>query len=111
MPEIIQLPIGALTPNQRNARTHSKKQTGTTILAAERIGRRAMAMEIDPLFVDVAIRRWQQATGKDAIRASDQAVFSDLDGSGRAQGVKIMRKLHRSQNEGEVYNNPPPTYE
>lgn len=53
--------------------------SGAILLAAERIGRRALAMEINPIFVDAAIRRWQLATGKDAIRASDQAVFSDLD--------------------------------
>jgi DNA modification methylase len=47
--------------------------SGTTILAAERVGRRALGMEIDPLYVDVAIRRWQAFTGKDAV----------LDGSGR----------------------------
>ena len=35
---------------------------GTTILAAERVGRRAYGIEIDPLYVDVAIRRWQAAT-------------------------------------------------
>lgn len=47
--------------------------SGTTILAAERVGRRALGMEIDPLYVDVAIRRWQAFTGKDAV----------LDGSGQ----------------------------
>src|SRR5437764_3726588 len=41
--------------------------SGTTILAAERIGRRAFAMEIAPRFVDLAVRRWQAFTGKDAI--------------------------------------------
>ena len=40
---------------------------GTTILAADRIGRRARGIEIDPLYVDAAIRRWQQVTKRDAI--------------------------------------------
>src|SRR5207302_8599907 len=33
--------------------------SGTTILAAERVGRRAYGLEIDPLYVNVAVRRWQ----------------------------------------------------
>jgi DNA modification methylase len=40
---------------------------GTTIMAAEQIGRRAFCIEIDPRYVDVAVRRWQRFTGKDAI--------------------------------------------
>ena len=40
--------------------------SGTTIMAAEKCSRQARAIEIDPLYVDVAIRRWQQYTGKNA---------------------------------------------
>jgi DNA modification methylase len=40
--------------------------SGTTILAAERISRRAHGLEIDPVYVDVAIRRWQSFTRRDA---------------------------------------------
>ena len=36
--------------------------SGTTIMAAERVGRRAYGLELDPLYVDVAIRRWQAYT-------------------------------------------------
>ena len=36
--------------------------SGTTIVAAERVGRRAYGLEIDPLYVDVAVRRWQAYT-------------------------------------------------
>jgi DNA modification methylase len=53
--------------------------SGTTILAAERIGRRACAMEIDPSYVDVAIRRWQAFTGRDAVHAESGAAFEELD--------------------------------
>ncbi len=42
--------------------------SGTTILAAEITGRRAYALEIDPAYVDVAIRRWQRVTGEVAVR-------------------------------------------
>ena len=41
--------------------------SGTTILAAEKVGRRAYGIEIDPQYVDVAIRRWQDL--QDATRS------------------------------------------
>jgi len=37
--------------------------SGTTILAAERTGRIARVIELDPLYVDLAVRRWEQTTG------------------------------------------------
>ncbi|KQT13070.1 DNA methylase N-4 [Methylobacterium sp. Leaf399] len=41
--------------------------SGTTLLAAEKTGREARVLELDPVYVDVAIRRWQAFTGRDAI--------------------------------------------
>ncbi|MBL4575416.1 MAG: site-specific DNA-methyltransferase [Opitutaceae bacterium] len=41
--------------------------SGTTILAAEKVGRRCYGIEYEPNYVDVAIRRWQEFTGKDAV--------------------------------------------
>ena len=49
--------------------------SGTTILAAERVGRHARAIEIEPRFVDVAIRRWQAFTRRDAIHAESGLTF------------------------------------
>jgi DNA modification methylase len=37
--------------------------SGTTLLAAERTGRRCFGIELDPLYVDAAIERWQRMTG------------------------------------------------
>lgn len=51
---------------------------GTTIVAAERVGRRAYAMELEPRYVDVAIRRWQAFTGKDALDAESGRTFDQL---------------------------------
>jgi hypothetical protein len=47
-------------------------------LAAERVGRRAYAMEIEPRFVDVAIKRWQAFSRKDAIHAESGLSFDEL---------------------------------
>lgn len=45
--------------------------SGTTIIAAQQLGRRCYAMEIDPRYVQVAIERWQNFTGKTAVRVDD----------------------------------------
>lgn len=52
--------------------------SGTTIMAAEQTGRCAYCMEIDPIYADVAIRRWQHGTGKDALLESDGRTFDEL---------------------------------
>lgn len=52
--------------------------SGTTLIAAQSCGRVCLALEIDPLFVDLAIRRWQAFTGEKAKRASDDALFDAL---------------------------------
>ena len=49
---------------------------GTTMIAAERTGRRARLIEIDPDYVDVAILRWQRLTGKTAVNAATGVPFS-----------------------------------
>jgi DNA modification methylase len=53
--------------------------SGTTLIAAQSCGRICLASEIDPLFVDVAIRRWQAFTGEKATREQDGAVFETLE--------------------------------
>ncbi|MGH6711223.1 MAG: site-specific DNA-methyltransferase [Bradyrhizobium sp.] len=40
--------------------------SGTTLLAAERVGRRCFGVELDPLYVDTAVERWQRMTGRKA---------------------------------------------
>lgn len=43
--------------------------SGSQIIAAERLSRRCFAMEIEPIFCDVAVRRWEEFSGKKAVRA------------------------------------------
>ena len=52
--------------------------SGTTILAAERTKRRGYGIEIDPAYVDVAIRRWQLMTGQEAVLASTGQTFAEV---------------------------------
>lgn len=52
--------------------------SGTTIIAGESSARPVLAMEIDPAYVDVAVIRWQQFTGKAAILEGDGRTFDQL---------------------------------
>jgi DNA modification methylase len=52
--------------------------SGTTVLAAERVGRICYGIEIDPLYVDVAIRRWQKHTGDHALHVASGKRFGDI---------------------------------
>ena len=55
----------------------------TTLIAAERVGRRCYGMELDPLYVDTIIRRWQAFSGDEvATRASGKS-FKDLEEEAR----------------------------
>ncbi len=51
--------------------------SGTTILAAEQTGRRGYCLEIDPLYVDTAIERWQNITRQQARHASGET-FAEI---------------------------------
>ena len=51
--------------------------SGTTLMAAERVGRRAYCLEIDPCYVDVAIRRWQAFTRRDAVHTQTGSTFDE----------------------------------
>jgi DNA modification methylase len=50
--------------------------SGSTLIAAERTGRRARLIELEPAYVDVTIRRWQRLTGKTAVHAATGAPFA-----------------------------------
>jgi DNA modification methylase len=51
--------------------------SGTTLMAAERVGRCCYGIEIDPLYVDTIIRRWQAQTGDDAVHEATGRRFND----------------------------------
>ncbi len=52
--------------------------SGTTLMAAERTGRSCFAIEIDPSYVDAAIRRWQKHTGSSAVNAASGESFDNI---------------------------------
>ena len=53
--------------------------SGSTVIAAERTGRVGLGIELDPRYVDVAIRRWQRLTGKSAHHATTGRSFTELE--------------------------------
>ena len=52
--------------------------SGTILIAAERTGRKARALEIDRTYVDVAVRRWQTYTGKSAVFSGSGETFETI---------------------------------
>lgn len=52
--------------------------SGTILIACERTGRHARAIELDPKYVDVAVRRWQRFTGEAVIHAETGLTFQEL---------------------------------
>jgi DNA modification methylase len=57
--------------------------SGSTLMACERIGRNAVCVDIEPRYVDVTIRRWQDYTGKDAVHLASGFRFDELTGKVR----------------------------
>ena len=51
--------------------------SGTTLIAAQSTGRVCCGLELDPGYVDVAVRRWQAFTGNKATRAQDRRPFDE----------------------------------
>jgi DNA modification methylase len=60
---------------------------GTTLIAAERTGRRARVIELDPLYVDLSIERWQMLTGGTALHAASGRPFVRSDNRGATPGT------------------------
>jgi DNA modification methylase len=53
--------------------------SGTTLMAAERIGRVFRGIELDPIYVDTAIRRWQRYSGETAVNVVTGKSFTELE--------------------------------
>jgi len=53
--------------------------SGSTMIAAEKVGRQARIIEYDPAYCDTIVRRWQDYTGKKATHAGSGALFEDVE--------------------------------
>lgn len=65
--------------------------SGTSLVAAELLGKRCFAVELDPAYVDVAVLRWQAMSGKQATHAETGATFTDVAASRGAQEPQPKR--------------------
>jgi len=52
--------------------------SGTTMIACETLGRRCLGMEIDPRYVDVVVRRWEEFTGQKAVLEGMGKTFDEV---------------------------------
>ncbi len=59
--------------------------SGTTLIAAHRAGRRGAGIELDPVYVDVALRRMRDASGLEAVLAGDGRTFTEIAAERRQQ--------------------------
>ncbi len=71
--------------------------SGTVFLAAERSGRRARAIEIDPHYCDVAIRRWQRRTGKSATHMESRVAFVECEEQTSALAKSEVRHARKAK--------------
>ena len=67
---------------------------GTTVMAAERVGRQARALEVEPRLVDLAIRRWQAGTRGNAVHAESGLSFDET-------GARSGRDIAPNRDRGE----------
>jgi DNA modification methylase len=71
--------------------------SGTVVIAAERTGRKALVIEIDPAYCDLIVKRWQDYTGKRATHGRTGAEFDDLETQAREQRDSTDAKNKRRQ--------------
>jgi DNA modification methylase len=77
--------------------------SGTTVIAAERTGRRGRGIEIDPVYVDVAIKRWHTYTGKAAkLVATGQTFEAVAEARGRSSIVPSVAGQSQPSDLGEA---------
>ncbi|UVK55341.1 ParB N-terminal domain-containing protein [Mesorhizobium sp. AR02] len=66
--------------------------SGTTILAAEKVGRLGYGIEYEPVYCDLSIRRWQAFTGKDAVLSTTGQTFDEIAAAAQPNGPPAILK-------------------
>ena len=69
--------------------------SGTLLIAAEKTGRLARGMELDPLYVDTIVRRWQAFTGDEATLEGRDCSFSEVEEERSREGPPPVRQRAR----------------
>ncbi|MFD2854990.1 site-specific DNA-methyltransferase [Seohaeicola zhoushanensis] len=76
--------------------------SGSTLIAAEKTGRRARLIEIDPLYVDRTIRRWQALSKDDAVLVATGESFAERERRTQGQGPTPSSMPASNTTKGEV---------
>ncbi len=76
--------------------------SGTTLLAAEKTARVARLVELDPLYVDTAIRRWQALTGRAAVLAGTGETFAEREQALQREMTLAAEPQKRETDRGEA---------
>lgn len=63
--------------------------SGSTVIAAEKVGRRAFGIEIDPLYVDTAVRRWERWSGQEARLEGFGQSFTEVGAQRAGEGADV----------------------
>ena len=79
--------------------------SGTQIIAAEKMCRRCFASEIDPVYCDVAVRRWQLFTGEDAVLEATGETFNAIAENGSAYVDVAVKRWEDFTGEKAVLEN------
>lgn len=66
--------------------------SGTTLVAAEKAGRKTCGIELDPAHTDLCIRRWEQLTGEEAVLAQSGKTFNETAAERSAEATKHVEK-------------------
>jgi len=53
--------------------------SGTTLIACEQLERNCLMMELNPVYCDMIVRRWQELTGKDAVNLHPGLTFNEME--------------------------------
>jgi DNA modification methylase len=78
-------PVALVAAMVENSSRHSEGVydpflgSGTTMIACEQLSRRCYGIEIEPRYVDVSVRRWQNLTGQEAILESTGRTFAQTE--------------------------------
>ena len=77
--------IGARWTAAKKRRVRESRRSGTTLIAAEKTGRRARLLELDAAYCDTIIRRWQSLTGKHARCAETGTRFETVEAARKSE--------------------------
>jgi DNA modification methylase len=85
--------------------------SGTTLIAAQTSGRNCFAIELDPRYVDVAVKRWQAFTGEPARLLADDRTFGSVAAERLNRTEEIAAAMGTPSEGGTTHQQPGATHE